>query len=173
MSFHFTDGPTGKRGAAGAWKLRYRAPARYDDEIAIATTASLLRGYILKFGYRIVRATDRKLLAEGETVHVVTDTYDREMQRAIGALAAIAILGVVAILLSGNTAGAAPVPGGLRPETARETAPPRSGCGATCSCWRPTRSAGGRPGRSTMIFTIDLFLKLDSQNFTAPQKSVE
>jgi predicted permease len=34
------------------------------------------------------------------TVQVVTDTYDREMQRASAAIAAIAILGTVAILLS-------------------------------------------------------------------------
>jgi predicted permease len=34
------------------------------------------------------------------TVQVVTDLYDREMQKASGALAVIAILGVVAILLS-------------------------------------------------------------------------
>jgi acyl-CoA thioester hydrolase len=56
---------------------RYRAPARYDDEIVIETRPSLLRGSVLKFAYQVWRkateAEERKLLAEGETVHVVCD----------------------------------------------------------------------------------------------------
>jgi acyl-CoA thioester hydrolase len=57
---------------------RYRAPARYDDEILIETRPSLLRGSVLKFAYQIWRRAsqkgeERKLLAEGETVHVVCD----------------------------------------------------------------------------------------------------
>jgi acyl-CoA thioester hydrolase len=56
---------------------RYRSPALYDDEILIETRPTLLRGPVIKFGYRILRkATDGeepKLLAEGETVHVVCD----------------------------------------------------------------------------------------------------
>jgi acyl-CoA thioester hydrolase len=56
---------------------RYRAPARYDDEILIETRPALLRGSVLKFAYRILRkgadGTDNTLLAEGETVHVVCD----------------------------------------------------------------------------------------------------
>ena len=56
---------------------RYRAPARYDDEILIETSPALLRGSVLKFGYRIMRKAaenaEPTLLAEGETVHVVCD----------------------------------------------------------------------------------------------------
>ena len=56
---------------------RYRAPARYDDEILIETRPALVRGSVLKFAYRILRAGEDsnapKLLAEGETVHVVCD----------------------------------------------------------------------------------------------------
>ena len=56
---------------------RYRAPARYDDEILIETRPSLLRGSVLKFGYRILRKApegeEPTVLAEGETVHVVCD----------------------------------------------------------------------------------------------------
>ena len=56
---------------------RYRAPARYDDLIEIEATPVLLRGAVLKFGYRIYRAAtdaaERQLLAEGETTHVVCD----------------------------------------------------------------------------------------------------
>jgi acyl-CoA thioester hydrolase len=51
---------------------RYRSPARYDDVVSIETEASLARGYLLKFRYRLRRAADETLLAEGETVHVVT-----------------------------------------------------------------------------------------------------
>jgi len=56
---------------------RYRAPARYDDEILIETRPALLRGPVLKFAYRILRKEQDgaapALLAEGETVHVVCD----------------------------------------------------------------------------------------------------
>jgi acyl-CoA thioester hydrolase len=57
---------------------RYRSPARYDDEILIETRPAMLRGSVLKFAYQIWRKAsregeERKLLAEGETVHVVCD----------------------------------------------------------------------------------------------------
>jgi acyl-CoA thioester hydrolase len=56
---------------------RYRSPARYDDQIVIETRPSLLRGSVIKFAYRILRKAqlgeEQKLLAEGETVHVVCD----------------------------------------------------------------------------------------------------
>jgi acyl-CoA thioester hydrolase len=56
---------------------RYRNPARYDDEILIETRPTILRGSVLKFGYRILRKAqdggEHTLLAEGETVHVVCD----------------------------------------------------------------------------------------------------
>jgi acyl-CoA thioester hydrolase len=58
-------------------RCRYRAPARYDDEILIETRPAMLRGSVLKFAYRILRknAGDAEpvLLTEGETVHVVCD----------------------------------------------------------------------------------------------------
>ena len=56
---------------------RYKAPARYDDVILIEAGPVLLRGSVLKFAYRIIRASNARepqlLLAEGETVHVVCD----------------------------------------------------------------------------------------------------
>jgi acyl-CoA thioester hydrolase len=58
-------------------RCRYRAPARYDDEILIETRPAMLRGTVLKFAYRILRKEhedkENTLLAEGETVHVVCD----------------------------------------------------------------------------------------------------
>jgi acyl-CoA thioester hydrolase len=50
--------------------VRYRAPARYDDELVIETRLLAARGAVIKFGYRILRETDGVLLCEGETVHV-------------------------------------------------------------------------------------------------------
>ena len=60
---------------------RYRAPARYDDEILIETRPVLLRGSVLKFAYRILRAEGEhlKVLAEGETIHVVCDENLKKM----------------------------------------------------------------------------------------------
>jgi acyl-CoA thioester hydrolase len=56
---------------------RYRAPARYDDEILIETSPVLLRQHVIKFAYRILRketgGAEPTLLAEGETAHVVCD----------------------------------------------------------------------------------------------------
>jgi acyl-CoA thioester hydrolase len=57
---------------------RYRSPARYDDQIEIETRPALLRRSVIKFAYQIWRkpgrdGEERKLLAEGETVHVVCD----------------------------------------------------------------------------------------------------
>jgi len=49
---------------------RYRAPARYDDELVIETRLLAARGSVIKFGYRILRVEDRVLLCEGESVHV-------------------------------------------------------------------------------------------------------
>ncbi len=54
---------------------RYRAPARYDDEILIETWPSLVRESVVRFDYRIYRCSGKEpeLLAEGETAHVVCD----------------------------------------------------------------------------------------------------
>jgi acyl-CoA thioester hydrolase len=60
---------------------RYKAPARYDDELLIRTTLAGVRGSIVRFRYGILRAEDELLLCEGETVHVVVgrDMKRREM----------------------------------------------------------------------------------------------
>jgi acyl-CoA thioester hydrolase len=60
---------------------RYKAPARYDDELIIRTTLAGVRGPIVRFRYAIVRAADETLLCEGETTHIVVgrDMKRREM----------------------------------------------------------------------------------------------
>jgi acyl-CoA thioester hydrolase len=57
---------------------RYKAPARYDDELIVETTVTMVRGPVIRFAYRIVRVEDGLLLCEGETVHV---TVGRDMKR--------------------------------------------------------------------------------------------
>lgn len=52
---------------------RYKAPAYYDDELVIRTHVTEMRRRSLRFGYEIVRLSDGKVIAEGETGHVVTD----------------------------------------------------------------------------------------------------
>ncbi len=54
-------------------RVRFKAPARYDDEVVIRTTVKNLRSSLVHFGYEVLRAGDGTLLAEGETTHIVTD----------------------------------------------------------------------------------------------------
>ncbi len=57
---------------------RYRAPARYDEELVVETELLGVRGAVIRFGYRVVRPEDGVLLCEGHTVHVVVG---RDMKR--------------------------------------------------------------------------------------------
>jgi acyl-CoA thioester hydrolase len=71
---------------------RYKAPARYDDELIVRTTLAGVRGPIVRFRYAVLRAADEMLLCEGETVHVVVgrDMKMREMpQRYVERFAAV------------------------------------------------------------------------------------
>lgn len=52
-------------------KCRYKHPARYDDEVTVRTWIAQMRTSLLRFQYALVRKSDGRLLAEGETVHVV------------------------------------------------------------------------------------------------------
>jgi acyl-CoA thioester hydrolase len=57
---------------------RFKAPAHYDDLILVRTRLLNVRESLLHFGYEVVRESDGRLLAEGETVHLVVD---REFKR--------------------------------------------------------------------------------------------
>jgi acyl-CoA thioester hydrolase len=59
-------------------RCRYKAPARYDDEVVVRTRLKNARESMVHFGYELVRDADGLLLAEGETMHVV---IDREMKK--------------------------------------------------------------------------------------------
>ncbi len=56
---------------------RYKAPARYDDELLVRTHITEIRRRSVRFGYEIVRLSDDAIIAEGETGHVVTDPAGR------------------------------------------------------------------------------------------------
>jgi acyl-CoA thioester hydrolase len=54
-------------------RCRFIAPARYDDEVTVATTVARAHPRLVAFAYAIRRAEDGQLLAEGETTHVFCD----------------------------------------------------------------------------------------------------
>ena len=55
--------------------VSYRAPARYDDVVAVETSIAELRRASARFEYRIVRGAE--LLATGHTVHACVDLDGR------------------------------------------------------------------------------------------------
>ena len=61
-------------------RCRFKAPARYDDEIVIRTHLKNVRESLVHFGYEAVRDNDGTLLAEGETMHIVTDPDMRKRE---------------------------------------------------------------------------------------------
>jgi acyl-CoA thioester hydrolase len=54
-------------------KCRYRAPARYDEEILVRTRLLNVKESVIHFGYELVRVQDGMVIAEGDTTHIVTD----------------------------------------------------------------------------------------------------
>jgi acyl-CoA thioester hydrolase len=54
-------------------RVRYKAPAQYDDEIVVRTELKNARSTLLHFGYEVFREHDRALLATGETMHIIVD----------------------------------------------------------------------------------------------------
>lgn len=61
-------------------RCRFKAPARYDDEITIRTHLKNVRESLIHFAYEAVRESDGTLLAEGETTHIVTDAGMRRRE---------------------------------------------------------------------------------------------
>jgi acyl-CoA thioester hydrolase len=54
-------------------RVRYKAPALYDDEIVVRTQLANARQSLLHFSYEVFRAGDQTLLATGETTHMIVD----------------------------------------------------------------------------------------------------
>lgn len=56
---------------------RYKSPAFYDDKLIIRTRISEVRTRTLRFVYEVFRPSDGAILAEAETLHIVTDREKR------------------------------------------------------------------------------------------------
>jgi len=54
-------------------KCRYRSPVHYDEEVVIRTWLKGVRDSVVIFNYELLRPETNTVLAEGETLHVVTD----------------------------------------------------------------------------------------------------
>lgn len=59
-------------------RCRYKSPARYDDELIVRTWLKNIRESVIHFGYELLRPSDKSLLAEGETTHIVADAEMRK-----------------------------------------------------------------------------------------------
>jgi acyl-CoA thioester hydrolase len=79
--------------------LKYRAPARFDDEIDVETVLVERRAASIRFDYRLVRAADGVLLAEGSTRLACVDA-EGTLKRMHGEMADV--------LARGESAGAGP-----------------------------------------------------------------
>ncbi|SPE45651.1 4-hydroxybenzoyl-CoA thioesterase [Candidatus Sulfotelmatobacter sp. SbA7] len=75
-------------------RCRYRVPAVYDEEIIVRTHLKNVRESVVRFGYELRRASDGRLLATGETMHIAVDSekkitafpekYMKALRAAIG-----------------------------------------------------------------------------------------
>jgi acyl-CoA thioester hydrolase len=55
----------------------YRQPAKYDDELEVRTTGTVLSPVRVQFAYEIVRTADAAVLATGTTTHATIDASGR------------------------------------------------------------------------------------------------
>lgn len=60
--------------------VRYKSPAYYEDILSVRTRVAEIRSRSIRFIYEIFRPEDGALLAEGETLHLVTDQSKRVRQ---------------------------------------------------------------------------------------------
>jgi acyl-CoA thioester hydrolase len=60
-------------------QLKYRGPARYDEELEIRVWLSELRGVKVVFAYQVLNAAG-KLLVEGMTLHACTSMEEKPMR---------------------------------------------------------------------------------------------
>jgi acyl-CoA thioester hydrolase len=55
----------------------YRQPAKYDDELEVRTTGSIVSPVRVKFSYALVRPKDNATLATGHTIHAALDMHGK------------------------------------------------------------------------------------------------
>lgn len=61
-------------------KVRYKQPARYDDEILARGRLAGAHRRMIVFGYEILNAETGQVLAEGETKHIFLDKQGKPIQ---------------------------------------------------------------------------------------------
>jgi acyl-CoA thioester hydrolase len=76
-------------------RCRYRVPVVYDDEVIVRTHLRNVRESMVHFVYELRRASDGRLLATGETMHIAVDSekkitafpekYMKALRAAVGA----------------------------------------------------------------------------------------
>lgn len=59
---------------------RYKSPAFYEDILIVRTQVAEIRSRAIRFIYEVFRPSDETLLAEGETLHLVTDANKKVRQ---------------------------------------------------------------------------------------------
>ena len=67
----------GRRMMVAEAACRYRSPARFDDEVTIRTAVASASEKVIRFSYEVRDKITSKLLATGETAHIVTDSHNR------------------------------------------------------------------------------------------------
>jgi acyl-CoA thioester hydrolase len=60
--------------------IRYKAPAYYEDVLIIRLKIDEVRSRSIRFVYEIIRPDDDSMIAEGETLHLVTDSNNKVRQ---------------------------------------------------------------------------------------------
>jgi len=55
-------------------RCRFKAPARYDDQILVRTRIKFLRGPLIQFAYEVLHEPRGTMLAEGESTHMVVNS---------------------------------------------------------------------------------------------------
>ena len=80
--FHYRDMESldGCRLMVAEAMCRYKAPARFEDDVAIRTALASATDKVIRFQYEIRRKATWQLLATGETAHVVTDSQFRPLR---------------------------------------------------------------------------------------------
>jgi acyl-CoA thioester hydrolase len=79
--FHYRDleAEHGRMMVVAEVSCRYRAPARFEDDVLIRTSIGSATDKVIRFIYEIRNQRTGQLLAEGDSTHVVTD---RELRSA-------------------------------------------------------------------------------------------
>ena len=58
----------------------YKRGAKYDDELTVKTTATLLSAVLIQFDYEILRGPDETVMATGRTVHATVNRQGRPVR---------------------------------------------------------------------------------------------